>query len=62
MLFVFLCACEKKPPPPPKPLVRFSALPLTPKTPADNPTTATKIELGRLRFFDPVLSGDKDVA
>ncbi|MEM9525567.1 MAG: cytochrome c peroxidase [Bacteroidota bacterium] len=62
MLLMVFSACEKPPPPPPKPLVRFSALPLTPKAPADNPTTATKIDLGRLLFFDPILSGDKDVA
>lgn len=30
--------------------------------PADNPTSAAKVELGRLLFWDPVLSGDRDVA
>jgi cytochrome c peroxidase len=30
--------------------------------PADNPITAEKVELGRLLFWDPVLSGHKDVA
>jgi cytochrome c peroxidase len=30
--------------------------------PADNPTTAEKAELGRLLFFDPVLSQNNDIA
>jgi len=30
--------------------------------PADNPTTAAKVELGRALFWDPVLSGGKGVA
>lgn len=40
----------------------FSALPLTVNTPADNPQTAEKIALGKLLFFDPILSGNNDVA
>jgi cytochrome c peroxidase len=32
------------------------------KTPADNPITAAKVNLGKLLFWDPILSGDKDVA
>lgn len=40
----------------------FTALPLTVTAPADNPQTAEKIALGRLLFWDPVLSGSKDVA
>lgn len=43
-------------------LGRIDALPLTYKSPANNPSTAEKIELGRLLFYDPVLSGGKDVA
>ncbi len=38
------------------------ALPNDAKVPADNPQTPEKIELGRLLFYDPVLSGNKDVA
>lgn len=30
--------------------------------PADNPSTAAKVELGRSLFWDPVISGEKDVA
>jgi cytochrome c peroxidase len=30
--------------------------------PADNPTTAAKVELGRLLFFDPLLSAGNDLA
>ena len=32
------------------------------KAPADNPTTPEKVSLGRLLFWDPILSGNKDVA
>jgi cytochrome c peroxidase len=39
-----------------------SALPREPAAPADNPTTAEKIALGRLLFWDPILSGSRDVA
>jgi cytochrome c peroxidase len=37
-------------------------LPKAPKAPAANPTTPAKVGLGRLLFWDPVLSGPKDVA
>ncbi len=40
----------------------ISALPLEYTSPANNPSTPEKIELGRLLFYDPVLSGGKDVA
>ncbi|NIJ54730.1 cytochrome-c peroxidase [Dyadobacter arcticus] len=40
----------------------FGALPLMTDAPADNPQTAAKIALGKLLFYDPVLSGNKDVA
>ncbi|WP_341840644.1 cytochrome-c peroxidase [Chitinophaga caseinilytica] len=40
----------------------IDALPLTYRSPADNPSTTEKVELGRLLFYDPVLSGGKDVA
>ena len=41
---------------------RLSALPLElPATP-DNPTTPERVSLGRLLFWDPILSGQKDVA
>lgn len=40
----------------------FKALPLTVPAPADNPQTAQKNALGKLLFWDPVLSGNKDVA
>jgi cytochrome c peroxidase len=37
-------------------------LPRSVGAPADNPTTPAKVALGRLLFWDPVLSGPKDVA
>ena len=40
----------------------LAALPEMAPAPADNPTTADKVELGRLLFWDPILSGDQDVA
>lgn len=39
-----------------------SALPLAVQSPADNPSNAAKAALGRLLFWDPILSGNKDVA
>ena len=38
------------------------ALPVDPPVPADNPSSAAKIALGRLLFWDPILSGNRDVA
>lgn len=43
-------------------LSKIFALPLTVKAPMDNPTTPEKVALGKLLYFDPVLSGGKDVA
>lgn len=43
-------------------LGKIGALPLEYKSPKNNPSTAEKIELGRLLFYDPILSGGKDVA
>ena len=40
----------------------LGALPLSVTDPADNPSTPEKISLGRLLFFDPILSGNRDVA
>lgn len=39
-----------------------SALPETQEAPGYNPTTPAKVELGRLLFWDPLLSGPQDVA
>jgi len=41
---------------------RIAALPKTVKSPEDNPASPEKEELGKLLFFDPILSGNKDVA
>jgi cytochrome c peroxidase len=38
------------------------ALPQEARHPATNPSDARKVELGRLLFWDPILSGRKDVA
>jgi cytochrome c peroxidase len=42
--------------------LRFAALPAVIQATADNPGTADKIALGRLLFWDPILSGRQDVA
>ncbi|MCC6289232.1 MAG: cytochrome-c peroxidase [Chitinophagaceae bacterium] len=41
---------------------KIDALPVEYKSPKDNLSTPEKIELGRLLFYDPILSGGKDVA
>ena len=41
---------------------RLATLPKELPAPADNPTTTERVDLGRLLFWDPVLSGQKDVA
>ena len=46
----------------PAPPARLAALPATVPAPADNPTTPEGVALGRLLFWDPILSGQKDVA
>lgn len=43
-------------------LERVGALPASFKAPADNPSTPEAVELGRALFYDPILSGNKDVA
>lgn len=43
-------------------IAKFTALPETVKSPLDNPASPEKEALGKLLFFDPVLSGNKDVA
>jgi cytochrome c peroxidase len=40
----------------------ISALPQTVKAPPDNPLSSEKTALGKLLFWDPILSGQKDVA
>ncbi|TLV02098.1 cytochrome-c peroxidase [Dyadobacter luticola] len=40
----------------------LGALPKEVTHPKDNPSSAEKVELGRMLFFDPVLSGNKDVS
>jgi cytochrome c peroxidase len=40
----------------------LAALPLEVPFPADNPITEKKTALGKLLFYDPILSGNKDVA
>jgi cytochrome c peroxidase len=42
--------------------LRFAALPAAARAPADNPGTKDKVALGRLLFWDPILSGRQDVA
>lgn len=46
----------------PKVSTTITALPKTIKAPKDNPASEEKELLGQLLFFDPILSGNKDVA
>lgn len=39
-----------------------SALPAAARTPPDNPSTPARVALGRVLFWDPILSGNRDVA
>ena len=41
---------------------RLAALPAGSPAPPDNPSTPERVALGRLLFWDPILSGQKDVA
>ncbi|MEO7273793.1 MAG: cytochrome c peroxidase [Vicinamibacterales bacterium] len=45
-----------------QPASPFAPLPLQVDSPPDNPSTPEKIALGRLLFWDPILSGDQDIA
>ena len=40
----------------------LTALPQDVAAPADNPQTPAKVELGRLLFWDPILSGNQEIA
>ncbi len=66
LLMVIACQNDPKPPASAKKetlsLGSIDALPANYKSPGDNPSTAEKIELGRLLFYDPVLSGGRDVS
>lgn len=68
VLFV-LVSCEtgngtrkKKEKPVSESIAVLAALPLEAPEPLDNPTNARKVELGKYLFYDPVLSGNRDVA
>jgi cytochrome c peroxidase len=45
-----------------KPNRRITALPVDVPTTADNPLKTEKVALGKLLFFDPILSGNKQVS
>lgn len=57
-LVVALAACTLKP----DPHEALAPLPSSVPAPDDNPTTPEAVALGRLLFWDPLLSGDRDVA
>jgi cytochrome c peroxidase len=48
--------------PQPKEIAKVAALPRAIKTPIDNPNSEEKELLGKLLFYDPILSGGKDIA
>tara|TARA_R110002167_G_scaffold231328_4_gene436550 strand:+ start:193 stop:1404 length:1212 start_codon:yes stop_codon:yes gene_type:complete len=45
-----------------RPSISFAALPKSVRSPDDNPASVEKELLGRFLFYDPILSGNKDVA
>ena len=45
-----------------QPEMQFAVLPLSAPSPTNNPSTEAKVALGRLLFFDPILSSTKDVS
>ena len=71
-LALLLCACNNASSPvsigaSPDPIAleedeKPGSLPTHIIDPTDNPTTAEKVSLGRLLFWDPVLSGNQDIA
>ncbi|PWJ59872.1 cytochrome c peroxidase [Dyadobacter jejuensis] len=58
------CLCEKPQQEPAEVagIQLLGALPSRAVDPANNPSTPEKVALGRLLFYDPILSGDRDVA
>ena len=61
------CSREKKPLEKKKEVITetiadLGALPALVTDPVDNPSNPKKVELGRFLFFDPILSGNKDVS
>lgn len=62
-MFAFIWSCQKaRNATEEEPEFTLSALPLEVKWPADNEFSESKVALGKLLFFDPILSGNKDVA
>ena len=45
-----------------QPATPFAPLPRHVESPPDNPSTPAKVALGRLLFWDPILSGAQDIA
>lgn len=68
VIFLLLLSCKKKIHDSVKTnrqdhqLSSLRALPLHVQSPENNPYTKEKVALGKLLFFDPILSGNKDVA
>jgi cytochrome c peroxidase len=68
-MFLFLIACKNKSQREGSNAIKnqdvesvLAALPAHASAPSTNPYTEEKAELGRLLFYDPILSGNKDVA
>lgn len=65
LLFIWSCSKstdKKSSKPPPDDISVLAALPLEITAPTNNLITNEKVMLGKLLFFDPILSGNKDVA
>lgn len=60
LVFVVVAGCTDYLTPDPREIL--AALPSSVPAPIDNPTRPETVELGRALFWDPILSGDRDVA
>lgn len=60
--FLSLTACSSSSPESVAPEERIGSLPIEVLHPQDNPSSPEKVELGRMLFWDPILSGNRDVA
>lgn len=55
-------AAQQPAAPPARQTPVLAPLPLAVPSPPDNPSTPAKVALGRLLFWDPILSGSRDIA
>ncbi|WP_435654879.1 cytochrome c peroxidase, partial [Cellulophaga baltica] len=62
VLPILLWSCGNPSAGKPEAVPTVAALPKVVKAPMNNPNTAEKAHLGKLLFYDPILSGGKDIS